>query len=204
MVAPSAYSDSYSENKVLYRKTIINAVEVYEYSNDKQEELFNVRFSFVGANNGNYILANSATITRVYEYLAPINGIPQGNYEPIIPLIAPTKIQVATFLGKYKPTEKTAVDFEIGVSNNDKNLFSSIDDGDNKGLAGKINAKQRLFSKKWSLDAFTNYQFIQSNFRSVERLYTIEFDRDWNIGTAGIGNQSLLVSGLELQMNATK
>ena len=201
MVAPSAYSDSYSENKVLYRKTIINAVEVYEYSNDKLEELFNVRFTLVGPNNGNYIVTNSATITRVYEYIAPINGIPQGNYEPIIPLIAPTKIQVATLLGKYKPTEKTAVDFEIGISNNDKNLFSSIDDGDNKGLAGKINAKQRLFSKKWSLDAFTNYQFIQSNFRSVERLYTIEFDRDWNIGTAGIGNQSLLVSGLELYLN---
>ena len=202
MVAPSAYSDSYSENKVLYRKTILNTIEIFEYSNDKQEELFNVRFSLVGANNGNYILANSATITRIYEYVTPINGIPQGNYQPTIPLIAPTKIQVATFSGKYKPTEKTAVDFEIGISNNDKNLFSSVDDGDNKGLAGRINAKQSLFSKKWSLNAFTNYQFIQRDFKSVERLYTIEFDRDWNIGTAGIGNQSLLVTGLELNLNS--
>ena len=201
MTAPSAYADSYSENKVLYRKTIINTIEIFEYSNDKQEELFHVRFTLVGANNGNYILTNSATITRVYEYIAPINGIPQGNYEPIIPLIAPTKIQVATFLGKYKPTEKTAVDFEIGISNNDKNIFSSIDNADNKGLAGKINAKQRIFSKKWNLDAFTNYQFIQKDFRSVERVYTIEFDRDWNLGTAGIGNQSLLASGLELNLN---
>ena len=202
MVAPSAYSDSYSENKVLYRKTILNTIEIFEYSNDKQEELFNVRFSLVGANNGNYILANSATITRIYEYVTPINGIPQGNYQPTIPLIAPTKIQVATFSGKYKLTEKTAVDFEIGISNNDKNLFSSVDDGDNKGLAGRINAKQRLFSKKWSLDTFTNYQFIQRDFKSVERLYTIEFDRDWNLGTTGIGNQSLLVTGLELNLNS--
>ncbi|MGO4904702.1 hypothetical protein [Flavobacterium sp. W20_MBD1_R3] len=201
MTAPSAYSDSYSENKVLYRKTLVNGVEIFEYSNDVQQELFNVRFTLVGTNNGNYILTNAATITRVYEYIAPINGILQGNYEPIIQLIAPTKVQVATFLGKFKPTEKTAVDFEIGISNNDKNLFSAIDDANNKGLAGKINAKHRLFSKKWQLNAFTNYQFIQNDFKSVERLYNIEFDRDWNLGTAGIGNQSLLVSGLQLDLN---
>ena len=201
MTAPSAYSDTYSENKVLYRKILVNASEIFEYSNDAQQELFNVRFTLAGNNNGNYILTNAATITRVYEYIAPVNGIPQGNYEPIITLIAPTKVQVATFLGKFKPTEKTAVDFEIGISNNDKNLFSTIDDANNKGLASKINAKQRVFSKRWQMDAFANFQFIQNNFKSVERLYAIEFDRDWNIGSAGIGNQSLLVSGLQLELN---
>jgi hypothetical protein len=97
MTAPSAYSDTYSENKVLYRKTVFNAVEIFEYSNDAQQELFNVRFTLVGTNIGNYIITNSATISRVYEYIPPVNGIPQGNYEPIIQLIAPTKVQVATF-----------------------------------------------------------------------------------------------------------
>jgi hypothetical protein len=67
-----------------------------EYSNDAQQELFNVRFTLVGTNIGNYIITNSATIS-VYEYIPPVNGIPQGNYEPIIQLIAPTKVQVATF-----------------------------------------------------------------------------------------------------------
>jgi hypothetical protein len=200
MVAPSAYSDTYSENKVLYKKTIVNAKETFEYSNNPQDELFNVSFSFVGANKGNYILTNSATNGRIYEYIEP-NGFPKGNYEPVILLVAPTKIQVATFLGKYKPTEKTAVDFEIGISNNDKNLFSSIDDANNKGLAGKINVEQRLFSKKWNVDAFANYQFVQKDFRSVERLYTIEFDRDWNLGATAIGNQSYLVSGLNFILN---
>ena len=144
---------------MLYRKTVVNAIEFFEYSNDPAQELFNVRFTLVGTNNGNYLLTNSATITRVYEYIAPKNGIPQGNYEPIIQLIAPTKVQVATFLGKYKPTEKTAVDFEIGISNNDKNLFSTIDDTNNKGLAGKINAKQRVFSKKWQMERFYSRAF---------------------------------------------
>jgi hypothetical protein len=35
-------------NKVLYRKTVFNAVEIFEYSNDAQQELFNVRFTLVG------------------------------------------------------------------------------------------------------------------------------------------------------------
>jgi hypothetical protein len=115
-------------------------------------------------------------------------------------LVSPNKIQVATFLGKYSPTEKTAVHFELGISNNDQNLFSSLDDSNNQGLAGKINAKQRLFSKKWKGDAFANYQFVQQNFRSIERLQSIEFNRDWNLGTVLSGNQNFLISGLQLAL----
>ncbi|MFT7335430.1 MAG: hypothetical protein ACI9M1_001337 [Porticoccaceae bacterium] len=201
MVAPSAYVDSYSDNKLLYKKTIINSVEVFEYSNDSQEELFNVRFSSVGTKKGNYVLKNASGINRLYEYIAPINAIPQGDYEPIIKLVSPTKIQIATFLGSYKPSEKSAVNFEIGISNNDKNLFSVSDDSDNKGLSGKVNLKQRIFSAKWDIDAFANYQFTQKEFSSVERIYTIEFNRDWNLETTAIGNQSLLVSGINFNLN---
>lgn len=201
MTAPSAYEDSYSENKILYKKILLNGIETYEYSNNPDDVLYNLKFSLVGANKGNYTLSNAIAINKIYQYTAPINGIPQGNYEPIIQLVAPTKVQVATFLGKYKPTEKTSVDFEIGVSKNDKNLFSSIDDSNNKGLAGKINIKQRLFSKRWNTDAFVNYQFIKENFSSVERLNTIEFNRDWNLQLNASGNQSLLVSGLNFKLN---
>lgn len=196
MTAPSAFEDAYSENKVLYRKITIGGVEVFEYSNNPNDVLYNVRFSLVGNNLGNYVLANNQAIGKIYEYVAPIAGIPQGNYEPIIRLIAPTKIQIATLLGKYNPSEKTSVDFEVGVSNNDINLYSSIDDENNKGVAGKINFKQRLLTKKFTLDAFGNYQLIQKDFKTIERLFTIEFNRDWNI-TNPIGNQSLLISGLD-------
>jgi hypothetical protein len=196
MNAPSAYLDTYSDNKILYKKITVNGIEVFEYSNNSQDELYNVKFTLVGANLGNYILQNSSAIGKIYQYVEPISGVPQGNYEPITRLIAPTKIQIATVLGKYNPNEKTTVDFEIGVSNNDKNLFSSIDDNDNKGIAGKLNFKQRLFTKKWQVDAFGNYQFVQQNFKTIERLFNIEFNRDWNLTTFS-GNQSLLINGLD-------
>ncbi len=199
MTAPSAYIDSYSENKILYKKSILNGVEIFVFSNNKEDELYNVKFSLLPENEGNYILTNASAVGKIYEYVAPINGIKQGNYEPIIRLVSPTKIQIATVMGKFNPSEKTNVDFEIGLSNNDLNLFSGKDDGDNQGLAGKINFKQRLFSKKWNVDFFSNYQFIQKEFRTIERLFTIEFDRDWNL-TNPIGNQSLLISGLTFQL----
>ena len=190
MTAPSAYLDEYSENKILYKKEIVDGVETFVYSNDPNEVLYNVKFSLVGEKQGNYELSSGIAIGKIYQYIAPIGGIKQGNYEPITRLIAPTKIQIATVFGKFNPSEKTTVDFEAAISNNDLNLFSTIDDNDNQGLAGKINAKQRLFTRKWQVDAFANYQFVQKEFRTIERLYTIEFDRDWNTRDKGFqGNQ---------------
>ena len=196
MNAPSAFPDSFSENKVLYKKITVATGEAFQYSNNPDDELFNVRFTLVGNFLGNYILTNSAAIGKIYQYVDPIGGISQGNYEPITRLIAPTKIQLATVLGKFNPSERTTVDFEIGVSNNDLNLFSSLDDGNNKGIAGKLNFKQRLLTKKWQIDAFGNYQYVQENFKTIERLFNIEFNRDWNLTTFE-GNQSLLINGVD-------
>jgi len=202
MTAPSAYEDSYSENKTLYKKVTINGVEAFEYSNVADDTLYNVKFSLVGNNLGNYILANAAAVGRIYQYVPPIDGVPQGNYEPVVRLTPPTKIQIATLLGKYNPSEKTSIDFEAGISNNDLNLFSPIDDNNNNGLAGKINAKQRLYTGTWELDGFANYQFIQKDFRTIERLFNIEFSRDWNLANiiTTNGNQSYLVTGATLRL----
>ncbi len=199
MVAPSAYLDTYSENKILYKKINIGGVDVYQYSNVSTDVLYNVKFTYMGANLGNYNLTNNAAVANIYEYVVPVGGIPQGSYEPVTKLVAPTKLQIATVMGKINPSEKTNFDFEVGVSNNDLNLYSPIDDGNNKGVATKFNGKQRLFSGKFNIDAFANYQLIQNNFKTIERLFTIEFNRDWNITTTS-GNQSYLVSGVNFDL----
>ncbi|MBC7605980.1 MAG: hypothetical protein H7199_03365 [Burkholderiales bacterium] len=199
MTAPSAYIDTYSENKVLYKKALINFVEVFEYSNNAADVLYNVKFSLVGNGQGNYVLSNSGAIGKIYEYVSPVDNIKKGNYEPITRLVPPTKIQIATVLGKYNPSEKTGIDFELGISNNDQNLFSPISDNDNQGIAGKINVKQRLYTGKWEVDGFANFQYVQKEFRTIERLFNIEFDRDWNLSTTP-GNQSYLVSGVHFNL----
>lgn len=199
MNAPSAYADSFSENKILYRKVTVAGTTFFEFSNNPNDELFNVRFTLVGNNQGNYILSNNQAVGKIYEYIAPVDGIPQGNYEPVIRLIAPTQIQMATVIGKYNPSEKTNLAFELGLSRNDLNLFSSLDDTNNQGIAFQWEAQQRLWTRKWTLDAFTNLNFIDQDFRTIERLFTIEFGRDWNLNQP-MGNQRYLIAGLRWQL----
>jgi hypothetical protein len=49
----------------------------------------------------------------------------------------------------------------------------------------------------WSLRAFVDADIIQEHFKTIQRLYYAEFNRDWNLENP-LGNQNLLSSGLEL------
>jgi hypothetical protein len=207
MAAPSASLTSYSENRILYKKELIGTEDIFVFSNDPDDELFSVRFTLVGANQGNYVLSNANAINNIYEYIAPIAGIPQGNYEPIIQLIAPERLQIAIVNGQYKPSEKTDLFFELAGSKKDDNLFSSIDDENNDGYAGKFTLKQKLIQSDslWNLSALIDTDFIQKNFNTIQRLYRAEFTRDWNIDASEtseenieFGNQLLFTTGLRL------
>ncbi|MBW2960289.1 hypothetical protein KW502_00565 [Mesonia sp. JHPTF-M18] len=198
MIAPSAIPDTFDENKVLYRQEIVNGEEIYVYSNNPEDELFNVRFSLVGVNQGNYILTNASAVSRIYEYVPPENGIPQGNYAPVTQLFAPTKLQIGVVNGMYTPSEKTSIGFELAGSKYDENLFSEFDNDDNDGFAGRLQAKQNIITSPINtLSAFGTLNFIQKNYQSVERLYNVEFTRDWNLPTLIKGDQSYLDTGLE-------
>ena len=199
MIAPSDVLESYSENRILYRKELINNEEVFVFSNDPNDELYSVKFTLVGLNQADYIISNTNAITNIFEYVEPVNGISQGSYAPIVQLIAPTQLQVAIVNGTYKPTEKTDIYFEVAGSKNDQNLFSSLDDANNDGFAGKVKVNQHIIKNDslWNLKAFFDADIIQENFKTIQRLYYAEFNRDWNLENP-IGNQNLLSSGLEL------
>ncbi|UMB59285.1 hypothetical protein MHL31_09355 [Lutibacter sp. A80] len=193
MVTPSAYIDTYSEDKILYKKMQIGTSEVFEYSTNQNDELYNVAFTYVGENIGSYILKEVIALGKIYEYI----GENLGNYNPVIQLIAPNKLQVSVFKASYTPTRNTNIEAETAFSNNDENLFSEIDDSSNSGVATKFSWDQVIFQKKWQLKSNLKFDFINSKFKSVEPIQSIEFNRDWNIETIS-GNQKLISSSLEL------
>jgi hypothetical protein len=199
MMAPSDVSEAFDDNRILYRKEVINGIERFVFSNNEDDNLFSVRFTLVDANLGNYVLINSNAVENIYEYVDPINGVLQGSYEPIVRLIAPEKLQVAVVNGSYKPTEQTDVFFELAGSKNDVNLFSNIDDGNNNGFAAKLRVNQNIIKTDslWNLNANIDADLINKDFTTIQRLYRAEFNRDWNLEDP-LGNQSLLSSGLEL------
>ncbi|MCF6279287.1 MAG: hypothetical protein L3J14_02960 [Flavobacteriaceae bacterium] len=187
MVAPSAVPSAYDENKILYKKDFVGTQEIFIFSTDANDELYAVKFTNVGQNQGDYILSTTIATGRVYEYI----GVNQGDYSPTIQLVAPNKLQLAIINASYNPSKKTVVDAEIALSQNDKNLFSSIDDNQNDGIAAKVGWKQLIFDKKWDLKSSFNFESIAENFQSVERFRNIEFNRDWNVLSTS-GNQQLM------------
>ncbi|MCB4799053.1 hypothetical protein [Neotamlana laminarinivorans] len=202
MVSPSETEQEYDENRILYRKEIDNGNEVFVFSTNPDDVLYLVTFSYVGENQGDYYLSDISAINNIYEYA----GENLGDYAPITQLIAPVSLQVAVLSGAYNPSEKTAIKFEAAVSTSDLNLYSNLNDNDNNGYAGKLVFNQALVKKDslWNLNAYLDADYISSNFRNVEGLYSAEFSRDWNLDLdnvngigLGLGNQALVTSGLK-------
>ena len=183
MNSPSASLEPYNENRILYKKTEINGLQVFEFSNNDQNDLYIVNFTMVGPQNGNYIIASSDAISNIYEYIPPVNGVKQGDYEPIVRLIAPVKLQLTVLNGSYNPNENTSIGFELAASNNDLNLYSSLDDQDNTGVATQFSIAHQFLksSQKWKLNLATDIDYVQKNFRNLEGMYNPEFNRDWNL-----------------------
>ncbi len=201
MVVPSARAEAFSENTIQYKKELVNGVETFAFSNDENDNLFNVRFSFIGANQGNYTIETTVATGRIFTYIAPVSGIPQGEYEPVVQLAAPNNVQIATIHGTYQPSKKTSIITEFAYSANDQNLFSSIDDRDNNGYAGKVNWNQLLVDKKWKVASAINFEFVDNNFKTVERFRDVEFNRDWDILNP-LGNQRLVQASISIEKDS--
>ena len=179
MVSESAFLDTFNENKILYKKVIAGNEDFFEYSTNPNDELFTVTFTNVGANNGDYNLKETTAIGTIFEYV----GQNLGEYNPIVRLVAPTKSQFFVVKSGYNPSEKTIVNTEVAISNIDNNLFSDIDNDQNKALAVKVGLEQVLIDKKWKLSTNINHEYAHKNFRSLQRWESVEFNRDWNILT---------------------
>ncbi|SDX98876.1 hypothetical protein SAMN05444411_11362 [Lutibacter oricola] len=197
MVTPSAFETPFSEDKILYKKVLNGTEETYEYSTNENDELYSVSFSFTGESNGNYILKDVIAIGNIYEYV----GENLGNYNPITSLEAPTKLQLVVLKAEYNPSTKTTIYAESAFSNNDQNLFSNLDDNQNKGLATKLGWSQVLSQKKWQLKTNLKVDYINKKFKSIERVQPIEFNRNWNV-EAITGDQTLIYTDVEYSKSA--
>lgn len=194
MVGESASPHQFDEAKILYKKSRIGSEEIFEYSTDENEELFLVTFSKVGENQGDYSIGQTYANGNVFVYV----GANLGNYHPIVRFNAPTKMQLAVLNTSYSPSEKTQFASEIALSNHDQNLFSNIDNNQNKGVAAKLHWEQLLIDTRWKLNSQIDYLFVHENFSTIQRFQAVEFNRDWNL-VDPTGNQQQV--GIDLNLN---
>ena len=199
-----AQPDSLGIVRGIYTKvdTIINnsAFTYYAYAPGDSLSKYNVSFSYIGEQQGDYIRQSLG----YYQFV----GIGKGNYLPIVFLPMPELKQMGNLVVGVKPFENVTLSLEYAGSLWDKNRFSSLDDGNNYGYARNILLKiEPSEIKIGELDlgkVGLNYhdRFVQSKFTSLDRYDAVEFTRNYNITNSNQPqDQSLREIGLNLQPN---
>ncbi|MFO7615645.1 MAG: hypothetical protein R6V75_00155 [Bacteroidales bacterium] len=198
---------AFRNDRVFYRMTdtLVNQMRydsVLVYSTNADSARFEATFSFVGRGNGHYEPVSSSANGRVFKWIAPVNGVRQGSYEPMSRLVAPVSKQVITAGTRQALGQRMLFDLEWALTRNDLNTFSPLDDEDNLGLglnAGLRRTDQLRPDSALVLRSFINYRHTGARFDPVERFREVEFERDWNLGMVpGTAPEHFLVSGMNL------
>lgn len=210
---PSAMVDtSFDAGKILYEKIYFNPGSgidsFYRYSTDPALAKYNLAFIDAGQGSGNYIPEFNGANGKVYKYVTPVAGVKQGRYEPVIILVTPKKQQLVTLGAEYFINEKTTLKTELAFSNYDINTFSGKDNGDDLGLAAKIQFGNSTLikssgTKKMNLITNVDYEYVQNKFKPLERLRYVEFSRDWGLGLQTLpATENIIKASAKLQSEA--
>lgn len=213
-VASSVDTATFSENQLLYRITdttyfdpILNdsltEQDVLIYSSKPELADRQATFSEVGFGNGNYVKGPQLAFGSVYQWIAPIGGVPQGSFEPVVLLVTPKQRQMVAASAVYRFNENIKARVEWAGSQYDLNTFSTADKNDNLGMATKVNVEgKQPLNEDWNVLARIDLEFVQENFQEIERFRSVEFDRDWNIRSVNLNtNQNILGANVGISRN---
>ncbi len=191
----------FSKNQVLYKMvdSLVNNVmydSILIYSNHPDSAFYQVGFAMVGQNQGNYNKVFSSANGRLYKWVAPIGGIPQGSYEPVQLLIAPKSTRMAVAKAVINPTPNITIETELAYSQKDENTFSELDALDDNGYAFRTKYLQTIPLNDSKFEVLGLYNFTQKNFSSIQRFRSTEFERDWNLIGEEKNNEQWIQTGL--------
>ena len=178
MYAPSGTVSEFDANRILYRLVSGATGDYYEYSTDPNETLYQVAFTYFGANSGDYVLKQTTNNGRVFEYAGP----ELGEYRAVRKLPSPQKAQVFSYNAEYLlPEGKIGTD--VSMSNYDINLFSSLNNDENSGYAARVYGFKTFSKNDWRGTPRFEYQHISSRFHILDRINDVEFSRDFNLAS---------------------
>ena len=185
---PTIMQDSFSTDKILYEKVYDTSGVVidsfYRYSVDPGVAKYALSFTDLGEGRGNYVPDFNGANGKVFRYVPPMNGIPQGRYEPVMVLVTPKKQQLISIGTDYQINKNNLLKTEFALSNYDVNTFSTKDGGDDRGMAARVqytNIAEINVAKKLILTSNIDYERVEEKFKPLERLRYVEFSRDWGL-----------------------
>lgn len=202
-VVPGADSVAFSGDEVLYaRIDSAGYSPVYLYTTNADSAHFRVSFSNVGQGNGDYVQQQFTPNGRVFQWVQPqlVNGVlmHQGNYAPVRVLVPPRAQRVLALGADHRFSARTKAWGEVAFSDYDKNTFSSVDDGDDQGLAVRAGMSHAIPISKADtalrVVVGTDNEWRSANFTVVERYRAVEFERNWNALTVPQDRDQVLAS----------
>lgn len=176
MYAPSGVVAEYDVNKILYSLVPGPNGNYYQFSTDATQTLYQVSFTYFGANLGDYKLSQTTNNGRVFEYVGPN----LGDYRAVRKLPSPQKSQVYTVNSEYL-LKDGKIGADVSLSNYDINLFSSKDSDQNLGYAARIFGNKTFTKNSWKGTPSFEYQYIDRQFHILDRINDVEFSRDFNL-----------------------
>jgi hypothetical protein len=185
---PVVSFDSFSKEHILYEKIYYTVGTItdsfYRYSTDSIAARYSLSFTDVGIGNGNYVADFNGANGKVYRFVMPVNGIKQGQYEPVLKLVTPKKHQVLSFGADYFIDKHNSLKTEVGFSKYDVNTFSPKGNGDDNGMALRVQYANNVLvnaAKELSLQSSVDVEHVQKRFQPIERLRYVEFSREWGL-----------------------
>jgi hypothetical protein len=178
-------SVGYSDNRVLYE--LIDTLgfdSILVFSVNSNSANFQASFQYLGENKGDYILDQFTANGKVYKWVAPIGGVPQGGYKPVRILVAPQRKQLLTVGASYLLHKTTSANVELAYSNFNKNTFSKLHSNDDKGVGLKFGLNSRIKMDSLKSNYFISnidFEYNHQDFTPIEWFRSTEFDRDWNV-----------------------
>lgn len=185
---PTVALDSFSSDRIMYEKVYYTTGAVtdsfYRYSVDPNSAKYSLSFTDVGQGFGNYVADFNGANGRVYRFIEPVGNMKQGRYEPVMLLVTPKKQQIISLGTDYQVNKQNAIKTELAISNNDLNTFSKKHQGDDAGVAARIeysNISNLGGLRNLQLSTTIDYEHVQEKFRPLERLRYVEFSREWGL-----------------------
>ena len=186
---PSVFKVPFTAERVLYTQadTLVDgqAFTIYRQTDSPSDSALSVAFTRLGPGLGNYRLALNASNGNAYEWVFPANGIPQGDYEPVVRLATPKSQQMLSAAVDFALLPTTNLLLEGAASRYDLNTFSKLGNDENGiGLKATLMDQRRLFrlnAKPFHLNSRVFFENLNEGFRPLERLRGVEFLRDWGL-----------------------
>lgn len=143
------------------------------------DSLLALPFTYVGPNRGDYLLTQREHNERVFQWVAPIDGIPQGDYAPgtRVPTPSGHAMAEATIAKRWHHTPADA-SLTAAYAMQNENTLTNAGKRQSYALEFSQNARIARYGSD-GLYLHTRGRWVANDFTPARRFLPLEFSRTW-------------------------